>query len=104
MPVAVQFSGHSHGGQSADCLAARLAKMVYTAIPLRRDMARRYPIGLRSIGDQQVYTNRGLGVWPVPFRLNCRPEISLFTLLPTCLVTGAAWKPPYCVLRQSCVE
>jgi len=40
----------------------------------------KYPIGLRRIGDRQLYTNRGLGVWPLPYRFNCRPEITLFTL------------------------
>ncbi len=81
-PIAVQFSGHSHGGQ------VRLPTLVpgedgrYTYAPILPKYGRRYPIGLRQIGNRQVYTNRGLGVWPLPFRLNCRPEITLFTLLP----------------------
>ncbi len=81
-PIAVQFSGHSHGGQ------VRLPTLMpgedgrYTYAPILPKYGRRYPIGLRQIGSQQVYTNRGLGVWPIPFRLNCRPEITLFTLLP----------------------
>ena len=81
-PVAVQFSGHSHGGQ------VRLPSLVpgpdgrYTYAPILPKYGRRYSIGLRQLGQHQVYTNRGLGVWPVPFRVNCRPEITLFTLQP----------------------
>lgn len=81
-PVAVQFSGHSHGGQ------VRLPSLVpgadgrYTYAPVLPKYGRRYPIGLRQLGQRQVYTNRGLGVWPVPFRVNCRPEITLFSLQP----------------------
>jgi predicted MPP superfamily phosphohydrolase len=30
-----------------------------------------------------VYTNRGLGCWPVPFRINCRPEITVYELWHT---------------------
>lgn len=79
-PVAVQFSGHSHGGQ------VRLPRLTpgadgrYSYAPILPRFGRRYPIGLRQVGQQQVYTSRGLGVWPAPYRLNCRPEITLFTL------------------------
>lgn len=55
---------------------------LHSYAPILPRHGRRYPIGLRTIGAQQVYTDRGLGVWLLPFRLNCRPEISLFTLLP----------------------
>lgn len=81
-PIALQLSGHSHGGQ--------------VRLPSRRPdgagrrsrahilphMARRYPIGLYRVGSHQLYTNRGLGVWPLPYRFNCRPEITVFTLRP----------------------
>jgi len=79
-PVAVQFSGHSHGGQVRLPTRQVGADGLHSYAPILPRHGRRYPIGLRRIGEQQVYTNRGLGVWPVPFRLNCRPEISLFTL------------------------
>ncbi len=70
-PVSVQFSGHSHGGQ------VRLPGIGAPVLPY---LGEKYPIGLRRVGDRQVYTNRGLGVWPLPYRFNCRPEITLFTL------------------------
>lgn len=81
-PVAVQFSGHSHGGQVRLPRLEAGADGYHSYAPILPKYGRRYPIGLRKIGKRQVYTNRGLGVWPVPFRLNCRPEISLFTLQP----------------------
>jgi predicted MPP superfamily phosphohydrolase len=72
-PVSVQLSGHSHGGQ---------VRIPGLGAPMLPYLGKRYPIGLRSVGDRQVYTNRGLGVWPLPYRFNCRPEITLFTLEP----------------------
>ncbi len=79
-PVAVQFSGHTHGGQ------VRLPRLtpgpdgLYTYAPIVPDFGERYPIGLRRVGNRFVYTNRGLGTWPVPYRFNCPPEITVFTL------------------------
>ncbi len=79
-PVAVQFSGHTHGGQ------VRLPRLspgpdgLTTYAPIVPDFGERYPIGLRRVGGRMVYTNRGLGMWPLPYRFNCSPEITLFTL------------------------
>lgn len=79
-PVAVQFSGHTHGGQ------VRLPRVtpgpdgLYSYAPIVPDYGERYPIGLRRVGARMVYTNRGLGCWPVPYRFNCPPEITVFTL------------------------
>jgi predicted MPP superfamily phosphohydrolase len=81
-PIAVQFSGHSHGGQVRLPTLRRGPDGLSTYAPLLPKYGQRYPIGLRCVGDQQVYTNRGLGVWPLPYRINCRPEITLFTLAP----------------------
>jgi len=81
-PVAVQFSGHSHGGQVRLPLLQAGADGLHTYAPILPRYAKHYPMGLRKIGERQVYTNRGLGVWPIPYRLNCRPELSLFTLQP----------------------
>lgn len=81
-PVAAQFSGHSHGGQ------VRLPTLVpgadgrYSTAPVLPTYGERYPIGLRQIDGRYVYTNRGLGCWPIPFRINCPPEITVFTLEP----------------------
>ena len=70
-PVAVQFSGHSHGGQ---------VRLPGIGAPMLPYLGEKYPMGLRRVGQRQVYTNRGLGVWPLPYRFNCRPEITLFVL------------------------
>lgn len=80
-PIAAQFSGHSHGGQVRVPLFDQQGFRL--GAPILPRYGQRYPIGLRQIGQRQVYTNRGLGVWPYPVRLNCRPEISIFTLKPT---------------------
>jgi hypothetical protein len=76
--VAVQLSGHSHGGQ------VRLPGFGPVALP---DQAWRYPMGLyhvprSSAGAQPllIYTNRGLGMSEMAYRLFCRPEVSIFTL------------------------
>ena len=44
-------------------------------------LSRKYPMGLQQADklDRWVYTTRGVGL-TVPFRFNCRPEITLLTL------------------------
>ncbi len=79
-PVAVQFSGHSHGGQVRIPALGRADAGKHSRAPVLPRYGQRYPIGLQRVGERQVYTNRGLGVWPLPYRFNCRPEITLFTL------------------------
>jgi predicted MPP superfamily phosphohydrolase len=70
-PIDLQLSGHTHGGQ------IRLPGIGPLLLPV---MGRKYPMGLYRVRDTWVYTNRGLGVNRPPMRLNCRPEITLFTL------------------------
>lgn len=79
-PVTLQLSGHSHGGQVRIPRAEPDEAGYYSWAPILPDHGRRYPIGLRTKGTRRVYTNRGLGVWPLPFRFNCRPEITAVTL------------------------
>ena len=45
-------------------------------------LGRKYPYGLRQVDSMWLYTNRGVGVVSPPVRFNCRPEITLLTLLP----------------------
>ena len=71
--VALQLSGHSHGGQ------VRLPFLGATVLP---HLGRKYPYGLRQVGSMWLYTNRGVGVVSPPVRFNCRPELTLLTLLP----------------------
>jgi uncharacterized protein len=70
-PVDLQLSGHSHGGQ------IWLPGIGAPWLPL---FARKYPRGLYRVGPLTLYTNIGLGTIRVPIRLNCPPEVTLFTL------------------------
>lgn len=70
-PIALQLSGHSHGGQ------VRLPIVGPPYLPL---LSRKYPMGHYRAGALDLYTNRGLGVIGVPFRFLCPPELTLFTL------------------------
>ena len=82
VPVALQLSGHSHGGQVRLPSTRPDGPGLATRAPLLPHMATRYPIGHYRVGNYQLYTNRGLGVWPLPFRFNCRPEITHLILQP----------------------
>jgi uncharacterized protein len=70
-PVSVQLSGHSHGGQ------IRLPHFGPAYLP---ELARKYPWGLRKVGDLSLYTNCGLGTLELPIRINCPPEVTLIQL------------------------
>lgn len=69
--IDLQLSGHTHGGQ------IRLPWIGPLLLPV---LGRKYPMGLYRVAGTWVYTNRGLGNNRPPLRLNCRPEITLFTL------------------------
>jgi uncharacterized protein len=67
----LQLSGHSHGGQ--------------IRIPFYGgylpEYARKYPLGRYQVGNMIQYTSRGIGMIKLYARFNCRPEISVFTLV-----------------------
>jgi hypothetical protein len=69
--VRVQLSGHSHGGQ------VRIPFLGPLALP---DGSYLYPMGLYRLGAMWLFTSRGVGVAEIPFRLFCRPEVTLITL------------------------
>ena len=75
--IAIQFSGHTHGGQ------VHIPGVGPLVLP---DQSWRYPSGLYNVPraeSQQplwVYTNRGLGVAELPLRFACRPEVTIVTL------------------------
>jgi hypothetical protein len=69
--VSLVLSGHTHGGQ------IRLPFLGALRLP---PGGRKYVEGLFNIGLMQLYVNRGIGSVGVPFRFDCRPEITLFTL------------------------
>jgi predicted MPP superfamily phosphohydrolase len=69
--VDLMLAGHSHGGQ------VRLPLVGALHTPTG---GRKYVEGLFRLGRMQLYVNRGIGTVGLPFRLNCPPEITLFTL------------------------
>jgi predicted MPP superfamily phosphohydrolase len=65
--VGLMLSGHTHGGQIWPFgLLVRLAQ------PFVR--------GLHTLGQSQIYVNRGTGFWGPPMRLGASPEITVLTL------------------------
>ncbi|MGZ4930914.1 MAG: metallophosphoesterase [Halobacteriota archaeon] len=69
----LQISGHSHGGQF-------IIPGIGTLI--RGPHARKYPHGRYQVGDMVHYTSRGIGTNVFWLRINCPPEITIFTLTP----------------------
>ncbi len=71
-PVALQLSGHSHGGQ------VRIPGSGALILP---HLGRKYDMGMYRVGEMWLYTNRGLGEISVPLRIHCPPELTLITLV-----------------------
>jgi uncharacterized protein len=69
--VALMVSGHTHGGQ------VRLPFVGAMKLP---PLGKKYVEGWFRLQGMQLYVNRGLGTVGVPFRFDCPPEITLFTL------------------------
>ena len=67
----LQVSGHSHGGQVV---------LPLFGPPILPYLGQKYPSGLYEVRGMYQYTNRGVGTGRLPVRLNCPPEITLFTL------------------------
>lgn len=67
----LQLSGHTHGGQ------IRLPVLGALIGPKH---GRRYVAGFGLVDEMALYVNRGVGMVSLPVRLNCPPEISVFTL------------------------
>jgi predicted MPP superfamily phosphohydrolase len=67
----LQISGHSHGGQIV---------LPFIGPPMLPWGGHKYYSGLYQVGNMLQYTNRGIGMTIYYFRLNCRPEITVYTL------------------------
>lgn len=67
----LQISGHSHGGQ---------VRIPLLGAPILPPFGQKYPLGLYRLGSMLQYTNRGVGMISPRVRLNCRPEITVYTL------------------------
>lgn len=68
---AIQFSGHSHGGQ------ARLPLLGWNHTPM---YARIYRDGLEQAPHHPVHTSRGVGTVGPQMRFCCDPEVNVVTL------------------------
>jgi hypothetical protein len=44
------------------------------------ELGKKYVEGSFRLGNMQLYVNRGIGTIGLPFRFNCPPEITLFTM------------------------
>ena len=69
--VALQLSGHTHGGQ------IRLDGRA----PVLPPLGRKYDLGLFQVGGMFVYTTGGIGTTTIPLRIHCPPEITEITLV-----------------------
>jgi len=69
--IALQLSGHSHGGQ------IRVPFLGALQLP---SWGKRYDQGLYRVKEMALYTNRGIGVVDIPLRINCPPEVTELTL------------------------
>jgi predicted MPP superfamily phosphohydrolase len=67
------LSGHTHGGQ------IRIPGIRPLALPPNGKL---FPHGHYQVGSCQLYVNRGIGTVGIPFRFNCPPELTEFTLRP----------------------
>jgi predicted MPP superfamily phosphohydrolase len=70
--IALQLSGHSHGGQ------VRVPLVGAIRLP---SWGRKYDQGLYKLDGMRVYTNRGIGMVKHPVRFNCPPEVTVMTLV-----------------------
>jgi predicted MPP superfamily phosphohydrolase len=70
-PWNLMLSGHTHGGQ---------CDLVFFGTPFAPVRDKRYVRGLNRWKDRWIHTSKGVGNLH-GIRLNCRPEVSLLTLL-----------------------
>ncbi|HEY0265055.1 MAG TPA: metallophosphoesterase [Granulicella sp.] len=71
--IDVMLAGHSHGGQV--CLP-------FVGPLILPPMGSKYVSGFFRFRQMQLYVSRGVGTTGLPFRLNCPPELTVFTLQP----------------------
>lgn len=70
--VDLMLSGHTHGGQ---------VRLPYVGAIYTPPLGRKYVEGLFHLENGlQLYVNRGIGAVGVPFRVFCRPELTMITL------------------------
>lgn len=67
------LAGHVHGGQ------AKVPFLYKQVLPVP-DFAKKYSGGYYTIGNTQMYVNRGIGMFGLPLRFLSPPEIAVFVL------------------------
>jgi predicted MPP superfamily phosphohydrolase len=67
------IAGHTHGGQ----VVLPFVGALYIPSPF----GQKYLAGLVKDQERQTYVSRGLGLFFVPIRINCPPDVSLLTLV-----------------------
>jgi hypothetical protein len=67
------ISGHTHGGQ----IVFPFIGALYIPSPF----GQKYLAGLVRDQERQTYISRGLGLFFIPIRINCPPEVNLLTLV-----------------------
>jgi len=70
--VDLQLAGHTHGGQ------VRPPNRKPFFLPY---LGKKYDYGLYQVNGMWLYTNPGIGMISVPYRFNCPPEVTEFTLV-----------------------
>lgn len=73
LPIHVQLSGHSHGGQ---------IQLPFIGPLITPPLSERYYEGFYHVGGLLLYVNRGLGTTRVPLRFFAPPELTVFSLTP----------------------
>ena len=71
-PIALQLSGHTHGGQ------CRVPVVGYA--PAKVAYGRKYVYGDFASGDSRLFVTRGLGTSGLRVRFACQPEVAILTL------------------------
>ena len=71
-PVALQVSGHTHGGQ------CKVPVLGYA--PARVAYGRKYLEGAYGVGKARLFVTRGIGTTGMRVRFACPPEVALLTL------------------------
>jgi predicted MPP superfamily phosphohydrolase len=71
-PIALQVSGHTHGGQ------CRVPLLGYA--PARVAYGRNYLQGMYERGSSRIFVSRGLGTTGLRVRFACPPEVAVITL------------------------
>jgi uncharacterized protein len=69
----VMLSGHTHGGLLLIPVYGSLVRSFL-------QIGRQFYSGLNRYKEFYIYTNRGLAAFPLSFRINCPPEVSVFKL------------------------